>query len=76
MAVKFESFVISQSDGDHFQGVTPDGKKREFAVQLCRNLATNELTLVPYRHYTTPDSEPWFEDSEPWTEDERRGQDD
>ena len=75
MALKFESFVIDKvEDSNKFQGRTFDGKRREFGIQLVRDLATNKLTLEPYRHFTDPDSEKWFEDSEPWTEAERLGQ--
>jgi hypothetical protein len=75
MAIQFESFVIEQAeDGNKFQGLTFDGKRREFGIQLVRDLATNKLTLEPYPHFTDPGSERWFEDSEPWTEAERLGQ--
>lgn len=59
--------------GTTAQGVTIDGKKREFKLAVTRDKATNKLTLHPYRHFIDPDSTPQFEDSEPWTEDERRG---
>jgi len=73
-AIKFESFVIEKQEGHRCQGMTFDGKRREFGIQLVRDLATNKLTLEPYRHFTDPESEQWFHDSEPWTEAERLGQ--
>ena len=74
MAIKFEAYLVEQEEGlQQFQGVTFDGKRREFGIQLVRDLATNKLTLEPYPHFTDPGSATWFEDSEPWTEEELRG---
>lgn len=74
MGTRYEAFEIVNQDGNHFQGKTVDGKVREFCFQIVRDLATNALAVVPYRHYTDAENfQPWFPGSEPWTEDEVRG---
>jgi len=68
---RYEAFEIINIDGTHLQGKTVDGKVREFSIEIVRDLVTNELDLVPYRHFIDGDSISWFPGSEPWTEEER-----
>lgn len=75
MGLRFESFVIVNQDGNHFQGRTVDGKVREFELCFNRDLATNELSVGVIRHHHDEDGLPWFPGSEPWTADETRGDD-
>lgn len=48
------------------QGTTSDGRVREFALVVHRNLDTDELSLDVARHYSDPRSLAAFVGSEPW----------
>lgn len=77
MARRYESFAMSQvrvTDSEiQIQGKTAEGKKHEFSLVFNRDMATNHIDIGVSRHFSDPDSVPYFEDSEPWTEDETRG---
>lgn len=70
----YEAFVIFNFDPIkmHLQGRTVDGKTREFALAITRDLRTNELSLDVVPHFSDPVSQPTFSGSEPWEGDEKR----
>lgn len=57
------------------KGNTVDGKTREFAIAVSRDVITNELRFDPVRHYTDTESTPAFEGTEPWQPEEMREND-
>jgi hypothetical protein len=76
--IEFESFTIRRFEIGHdgcprIQGATIDGKKREFGIEMHRDTRDNSVGMHVYRHFTDPESQPWFEDSQPWTKDETFG---
>jgi hypothetical protein len=71
-AVIYEAFVITAINPDgKAQGVTSEGKVREFALVVHRNLETGELSLDAARHFHGDCSVAAFPGSRPWTEEER-----
>lgn len=74
MGLRFENYEIVNQEGTHLQlREMLTGKVREAELTVVRDTATNKLSVGVVRHFTDPESLPWFPGSDPWTEDERRG---
>lgn len=73
--VRYEAFVIEAVDESSgmMQGVTSEGKRREFCLVVHRDKVTNNLTLDVARHFVDPSSKPRWENSEPWEPNEIKG---